>query len=87
MEEALEEEFPDYVDGWNEVEDDAMNNSVVDAIWMFLKIFRWLLNLVFVAIPWGVVAQIFLIWNIWFNIKWNFLWAGGNVFLLINTIY
>ena len=26
-------------------------------------------------------------YNLWFNIKWNFLWAGGNVFLLANSIY
>lgn len=33
------------------------------------------------------IAQIFMMYNFWFNIKWNFLWAGGNVFLLANTVY
>jgi len=44
-------------------------------------------NLLFLAIPWSFLSQIFLAYNLWFNIKWNFLWAGGNVFLLVNTIY
>lgn len=77
IEAQFSEEFPDYEEEW----------SHVDTIWMFIKVFRWLLNLAFVAIPWGFLSQVFLIYNLWFNIKWNFLWAGGNVFLLANTIY
>lgn len=43
--------------------------------------------MIFIALPWMFVGQVFMMYNLWFNIKWNFLWAGGNVFLLLNTIY
>lgn len=75
--ERIEDEFPDYGYEWNHLH----------SFWTFLKVFRWILNLIFLALPWMLVAQIFMLYNLWFNIKWNFLWAGGNVFLLINTIY
>jgi len=54
---------------------------------MFAKVFRWFINLFFLAIPWSFISQILLGYNLFFNIKWNFLWAGGNVWLLFNTIY
>ena len=77
FENTIEEEFPDYEEEWSEV----------DSIWMFAKVFRWFLNLFFLAIPWSFISQILLGYNLFFNIKWNFLWAGGNVWLLFNTIY
>lgn len=58
-----------------------------DSLWTFFLIFRWLLNLVFIATPWIFFSQIFFAWNVLFNAKWNFLWAGGNVYLIANTIY
>ena len=58
-----------------------------DTLWNFFMVFRWLLNLVLIGFPWTFLAQIFFAWNIMFNAKWNFLWAGGNVYLLANTVY
>ena len=75
--ERFEEDFPDYGYEW----------SHVHSLWAFVKVFRWILNLVFIALPWSFIAQVFVMYNLWFNIKWNFLWAGGNVFLLLNSIY
>lgn len=53
---------------------------------MFIDVFRWLLNLAIIAIPWGFISQVFLFYNLFFNIDWNFIWAGGNVFLIVNTV-
>jgi hypothetical protein len=75
--EKIEDEFPDYEYEWNHMH----------SFWRFLGVFRWIINLIFIALPWMFVAQLFMMYNLWFNIKWNFLWAGGNVFLLVNTIY
>lgn len=50
-------------------------------------VFRWLLNLVVVGFPWTFISQIFFAWNVLFNAKWNFLWAGGNVYLVANTVF
>lgn len=76
-EDEILEEFPDYAEEWDHV----------DGIWMFLKLFRWIINLFLIAIPWTFLSQLMLIYNLWFNIVWNFMWAGGNAFLLINSIY
>jgi hypothetical protein len=58
-----------------------------DSLWNFFLVFRWLLNLFILGFPWTFCAQIMFAWNIMFNAKWNFLWAGGNVYLLANTVY
>jgi hypothetical protein len=71
------EEFPDYAEEWNHV----------DGIWMFLKVFRWILNFLFIACPWTFATQLMMIYNLYFNIVWNFMWAGGNAFLIANTIF
>lgn len=77
IEESIEEEFPDYQQEWKHT----------NSLWTFVKVFKWILNFVFLAIPWIIISQIFMVYNLWFNIEWNFLWAGGNVFLLLNSIY
>lgn len=58
-----------------------------DSLFQFFIVFRWLLNLVTIGFPWVFISQIFFAWNVLFNAKWNFLWAGGNVYLVGNTIY
>lgn len=40
-----------------------------------------------VGVPWTFISQIFFAWNVLFNAKWNFLWAGGNVYLIANTVF
>jgi len=52
-----------------------------------MLVFRWLLNLVFFGFPWTFISQVMFAWNVLFNAKWNFLWAGGNVYLMANTAY
>lgn len=40
-----------------------------------------------IGFPWTFISQIFFAWNVLFNAKWNFLWAGGNVYLIANTVF
>lgn len=58
-----------------------------DTLWKAFMGFRWILNMITIGIPWTFVSQIFFAWNVLFNAKWNFLWAGGNVYLIANTVY
>lgn len=58
-----------------------------DSLWKAFMGFRWILNLITFGIPWTFISQIFFAWNVLFNAKWNFLWAGGNVYLIANTVY
>lgn len=58
-----------------------------DSLWNFFMVFRWVLNLILIGFPWTFISQIFFAWNVLFNAKWNFLWAGGNVYLVANTVF
>lgn len=58
-----------------------------DTLWAGFMAFRWILNMFTIGIPWTFISQIFFAWNVLFNAKWNFLWAGGNVYLIANTVY
>ena len=49
-------------------------------------VFRWVLNLILIGLPWTFLSQIMFAWNALFNAKWNFLWDGGNVYLIANTV-
>lgn len=75
--------YEDWEDEWDVVElwDET------DSVWQFMLVFRWILNLVVVGFPWTFISQIFFAWNVLFNAKWNFLWAGGNVYLVANTVF
>lgn len=63
--------------------DDIQDATVVD----MLDYYRYLLNVIFVALPWTVVDLMCIVWNLYFNAKWNEFWAGGNAWLMFNTIY
>ena len=34
-----------------------------------------------------ILVSIMLAWNLWFNIDFKYMWAGGNIFLILNTIF
>lgn len=53
----------------------------------FLLKIRWILNLVFFAAPWIVIGFAGVIFNMYFNIAFNKIWAGGNWFLMANTLF
>jgi hypothetical protein len=53
----------------------------------YIDYYRYMINLVFVALPWAVVSIACVGWNLYFNANWNEMWAGGNVWLMANTFY
>ena len=50
-------------------------------------VFKWLINLWTVGVPWGFVLLALFGWNMYVNIWWNKWWAEGNLFLMGNTLY
>ena len=53
----------------------------------YLKYYRWMANFWFIGLPYLSFCIIANIWNLWFNLKFNYFWAGANLFLLLNTFY
>lgn len=77
QEEDLYEGLPHYD------RDDIQDGTVVDT----LDYYRYLLNVFFVAIPFTALDLLCVGWNLYFNAKWNEAWAGGNAWLVWNTVY
>ena len=48
---------------------------------------RWYFNLVLFVIPWAIYYALCLAFNLFINITWNRWWAGGNLYLVLNTAY
>ena len=53
----------------------------------YLGYFRWIVNFLFVGMPWFGVSIAMVIINLIFNIWLNQWWADGNAFLVLNTVY
>ena len=49
--------------------------------------FRWVFNFVFIFIPYFVISIACFSWNVVLNISFNKLWAGGNLWLVGNTLF
>ena len=47
----------------------------------------YILNMVFIAVPWTIFGVILISWNLYLNIAFNEGWAGGNLWLIFNTVY
>ena len=73
----LEDVYPDAED-WL-----ADNHDLVT----YFSYFRWIVNFLFVGIPWVAVSVIMCILNIVFNTVFTGGWADGNFFLILNTAY
>jgi len=52
----------------------------------FFWVFRWAINGLFFGIPWFVLSIAGLVYNLYFNIAWNRIWGGGNIWLIVNTL-
>lgn len=50
-------------------------------------LFKWLINLWIVGVPWTFILFVIFSWNMYVNIFWNHWWAEGNVFLIANSLY
>jgi hypothetical protein len=61
--------------------------SDFDTILDYVKHYRWLGNFWIFGVPWFIIAAASNDWNLFFNIEYNYWWAGGNLFLVWNTIF
>ena len=53
----------------------------------YLIYYRWVINFWLIGIPYFLFVVLSNGWNFVFNLNRNFAWAGGNVFLLANSVY
>ena len=56
-------------------------------LWGFIKHFKWNLNFFIIGIPWVLIMIACITWNFYMNIAWFKWWAGGNFWLMGNTIF
>lgn len=53
----------------------------------YFKYYRWAINAGVVGIPWMFTALGAFAYNMYFNISWNKIWASGNAYLVMNSVY
>jgi hypothetical protein len=53
---------------------------------MFTQV-RYILNMIFFAIPYTLIGAALIIWNLVCNIWFNEGWAGANIWLIWNTVF
>ena len=85
-------DFEDTVDTLEEDEEEVSDfvRKIPDRsyqIWQRLLIFKWIINMWVVGVPWVFVIAVIGFWNLYVNISWNKWWAEGNFFLMGNTLY
>ena len=56
-------------------------------IYKFLVAFRWVINTLFIGIPWSILSIALMAYNIVFNIILNKWWALGNIWLIANSVF
>lgn len=44
-------------------------------------------NVIFIVLPLAIINVAALVYNFYFNIDWNNWWAGGNLWLILNSVY
>jgi len=47
----------------------------------------YILNVVLIAVPWTILGAVLIGWNLFLNIDFNEGWAGGNLWLIGNSVY
>ena len=53
----------------------------------WIDYFQYVLNIVLIVVPLGLVSVAGIGFNIWVNIAWHDWWAEGNVYLILNTVW
>ena len=75
-------------DSYNYVKDGY--NYASEKAWTaldYLLALKWIVNFWLIGIPYTVYCILAIIWNLWWNIEFNHMWAQGNVVLLASSIY
>lgn len=66
---------------------DGKRTVSYDFVKSFLVTFRWIFNAAFIGLPWLFLSTNGLIWNLCLNVVMNHWWAGGNFWLVGNTVF
>ena len=53
----------------------------------YFEYYRYIIDVILVGLPWTIIAVLCIGWNLWFNYAWNEVWAGGNFWLIFNTLF
>ena len=56
-------------------------DSIKNTFWLN----RWLINALIFGLPWFALFILGMLYNIYFNIVFNRIWAGGNWWLVLNS--
>jgi len=85
FENDIEEEIPSIDEIEQEYQD--LGGFTWANIWEWVIFFRWIINAVFLAFPFSIYLGFTVILNFFLNTHFNRYWAGGNVYLLLNTVF
>jgi len=53
----------------------------------YIYYYKYLINVGAIAAPWTAFVLFCIGYNLYFNIKWNHLWAGGSLWLIWETLF
>lgn len=85
FEEEIQEEIPS-IDAI-EKESEELGGLTWSNWWEWLLYFRWIINAIFIGLPFVAYEVFSITWNLVLNIWFNRWWAGGNLYLIVNTVY
>lgn len=77
-------EKDDWTDGLPDYNSDDIED---DDFWQMIEYFKYLLNIIFIVTPMFLIECVFVAYNVYFNYAWNHVWANGNIWLMVNTLY
>ena len=77
----------DFTDGFPNYKEDDLKDADSKHWFEYIYYFRYIFDLVFIAIPWFIFSLATVGWNWYINIDWNRFWAEGNLWLIFNTIF
>lgn len=85
FEQDIEEEIPSFTDIKDEYDD--LGGFKLTDFWTWIKYFRFIINALFVGMPFLIFSALSIIWNLVLNIHFNRWWAGGNLYLIGGTLF
>jgi len=56
-------------------------------LWAIIEKWEYIINVFVFGVPWAIIGAALISGNIFFNVTANRWWAGGNILLLLNTVY
>mmetsp|Transcript_35886 Transcript_35886/g.55090 ORF Transcript_35886/g.55090 Transcript_35886/m.55090 type:complete len:253 (+) Transcript_35886:347-1105(+) len=78
FETEFKDDLPQYKKNWQDS---------VHSAWDFVVYFRWIINMVTLAIPFSLVSVLLIGFDVVVNIVFNKWWAKANAILIAQTVY